>query len=113
MRQRHRTRQGPLAAADHADIGNGMVGGAEGAGGDDGGTPTGETLNAMDPRGLQGLGEVRRRQEGGEPGRQLRRIPPELLRRSESGRERPQRTSRRCEGSECWAVGLSPVSRSR
>jgi hypothetical protein len=48
MRQGHLPRRGELAATDQADIGDGVVGGAEGAGGDDGGVPTRQAGDAVD-----------------------------------------------------------------
>ena len=61
-----------LAAADHADSGDGVVGGAEGVGGDDGGAIAGEASDAMDPGGLPRCRPAHRRQEGTKPPRQHR-----------------------------------------
>ncbi len=47
--------------------------GAEGAGGDDGGTPTRQASDAMDAGGLQGFHQAHRRQDGGQAPRQPRR----------------------------------------
>jgi hypothetical protein len=70
---------GQLAAADQPDIGDGVMRGAEGAGGDDGGTPPGEAGDAMDTGGLQRFRQARRHQEGGEAPRQPRRARPRKL----------------------------------
>jgi hypothetical protein len=53
VRQRHLPRQGQVAAADQAHIGDGVVGSPERAHGDDGGAPPGEAGDAMDAGGLQ------------------------------------------------------------
>jgi hypothetical protein len=76
MRQRHLSRRWQLAATDQAHIGDGMVGGAERTRGDDSGPPPGEAGDAMDAGGLPRVRQARRRQEGGEAPRQLRRARP-------------------------------------
>jgi hypothetical protein len=52
MRQGHLPQQGPLGAADHAHVGDGVMRGAERARGNDGGAPAGEAGDARDPGGL-------------------------------------------------------------
>jgi hypothetical protein len=63
MRQGHLPRHGPLATVDQPDIGDGVVGGAEGAGGDNGRAPTGQASDARDAGGLDGF-EPRSSPEG-------------------------------------------------
>jgi hypothetical protein len=53
-----------------------MMGGAARAGGDQGRAVAGEAGDAMDARGLQGLRQGQRRQDGGEPAGQPRRARP-------------------------------------
>jgi hypothetical protein len=65
VRQEHLPRHGPLAATDHAHIGDGVVRAAERARGDDGGTPAGQAGDAMDAGGLEGFREGQRRQDVG------------------------------------------------
>jgi hypothetical protein len=61
---------GQLTAADHAHIGDRVVGRPKGARGDEGGAPTRQASDAMNPGGLQCLGQAHRRQDGGEAPRQ-------------------------------------------
>ena len=56
MSGRYFPRHRHLAAADQADIGDGVVGGATGARGDSGGACAGEASAAVEARGLAGLG---------------------------------------------------------
>jgi hypothetical protein len=72
VRQGHLPRHGPLAAADQAHIGDGVVGGSEGARGDDGGAVAGQAGDARDAGGLQRCRPAHRRQEGDEASRQPR-----------------------------------------
>src|SRR5215218_5705359 len=57
---------GPWPAADQPRIRDGLVGRAKRAGGDPRRAVAGEAGDAVDPRGLKGLGEGHRRQDGGE-----------------------------------------------
>jgi hypothetical protein len=72
VRQGHLPRQGPLAAADHANSGDGVVGGPQGARRDEGGAPTRQAGDAMNPRGLQRFRPAHRGQDRGEAPRQHR-----------------------------------------
>jgi hypothetical protein len=47
-----------------------MVGSVESAGGDHGGAPAGQAGDRMNARGLEGLGQGQRRQDGSEAARQ-------------------------------------------
>jgi hypothetical protein len=66
VRQRHLPRHGQLAAADQTHLGDGVVGGPEGARGDEGGASTGQASDARDAGGLPRVRPARRRQEEGE-----------------------------------------------
>jgi hypothetical protein len=68
VRQRHFPRQRHLAAPDQAHLGDGVMGGATRACGDDGGAGAGEAGDAMDAGGLQRFGQAHRRQDGGQAG---------------------------------------------
>jgi len=57
VRQGHRPRQGPLAAADQADSGDRVVGSPERAHSDDGGAPPGEAGDAMDAGRVDGCSQ--------------------------------------------------------
>jgi hypothetical protein len=63
---RHLTRHGDLTAADQPHIGNGLVGGATGPGGDARGAPPGEAGDAMDAGSVEGLGQGQIRKHGGQ-----------------------------------------------
>jgi hypothetical protein len=65
--QRPCARHRHLAAADQPPIGNGVVGGAERPGGDDGGAPPAAAGDAGEARGLEGLGQDQRRYDSIEP----------------------------------------------
>ena len=72
VRQRPLARHGHVPAGDQADIRDGLVRGTTGASGDQdraAGGPAGDTVEA---RGLEGVGQAHRRQDGGEPPRQPR-----------------------------------------
>jgi hypothetical protein len=77
--QRHVARHRDVAAADQPRIRDGVVGRATRAGRDPRRAGAGEAGNAVDTRGLNGLGERHAWQEGGEPP-------------SQHGRARPWRT---------------------
>jgi hypothetical protein len=67
----------PTPTALHqACIRNGLVGGATRPRGHQGRARAGEAGDAMDARGLDGLGQGQRRQDGGEPPRQPRLARP-------------------------------------
>jgi len=70
MRQRDLPRHGPLAAADHAHSGDGVVRSPERARGDEGGAPPGEAGDAIDTGGLQRFRQAHRRRDGGEATRE-------------------------------------------
>jgi hypothetical protein len=76
VRQRHLTRHRHLAAADQADVRDGVVGGATGARGDYGGVGAGEAGDAVDACGFNGFGQRHGRQDGGESVRQHRLARP-------------------------------------
>jgi hypothetical protein len=76
VRQRHVPRRRHLAAADQAYIGDGVMRGAKRAGRDQRRAGAGAASDAVEARGLEGLGQAHRRQEGGEPPRQPRRARP-------------------------------------
>jgi hypothetical protein len=61
-----------LAAADQADIRDGVMGGMKGAHGDQSGANAGEAGDAGDAGSLEGFGQRHRRQAGGMPTRQPR-----------------------------------------
>jgi hypothetical protein len=65
--QRHVSRHRHVASADQPRIRDGMVGRATWAGRDQRRAIAREASDAMDTRGLHGLGEGHRRQDGGEP----------------------------------------------
>jgi hypothetical protein len=65
VRQGHLPRHRGLAAANHAHLGDGVVGSQERVRGDDGGAPADQAGDAMDPGGLRRLRQAHRRQEGG------------------------------------------------
>jgi hypothetical protein len=76
VRQRHLPRLRHRPAADQAHIRDGVRGGPEGPGGDQGGPGAGEARDAVDTRGLDGLGEGHSGQEGaGPPGQIVGKIP--------------------------------------
>ncbi len=60
-RQGHLPRPRQLVAADHADSGDGVMRGAEGAGGDEGGAPAGQGDDAVDPGALPCVRQAHRR----------------------------------------------------
>jgi hypothetical protein len=74
--QRYVTHHRHVAAADQPRIRDGMVGRATRAGGDQRRAVAGEPGNTVDARGLNGLGEGHRRQDGGESAGQLRLARP-------------------------------------
>jgi len=76
MSQGDLPRQGPLAAADHADSRDGVVGGPEGARRHDGGAPPRQAGDARDAGGLLRSRPAQRQQDGGEATRQPRRARP-------------------------------------
>jgi hypothetical protein len=76
VRQRHLARHGYPAATDQPCIRVGVVGGATRAGRDPRRAVPGAAGDAVDARGLKGLGEGHRRQDGGEPPGQHRLARP-------------------------------------
>jgi hypothetical protein len=72
VRQRHLTGHGDVAAADQADVGDGVMRGAKGARGDEGRVAAGQPGHTVDPRRLDGLSQGHLRQDGGEAARQPR-----------------------------------------
>jgi hypothetical protein len=74
--QRHFARHRYVAPTDQAHIRDGVMGGATWAGGDQGGAVAGEARDAVNTRGLHGLGEGHRRQDGGEAAGQHRLARP-------------------------------------
>ena len=74
--QRHLARHRYVAAADQPRIRDGMVGRAKRAGRDQRRAVAGEAGDAVDTRGLNGLGEGHRRQDGGESACQHRLARP-------------------------------------
>jgi hypothetical protein len=67
VRQGHLPRQGPLAAADHADSGDGVVGGQQGARRDEGGVAAGPAGDTVGASGVQDFGQRHGWQDSGEP----------------------------------------------
>ena len=74
--QRHVARHRHVAPADQPRIREGVVGRATRAGRDQRRAVAGEARDAVDTRGLNGLGEGHRRQDGGEPPGQHRLARP-------------------------------------
>jgi hypothetical protein len=74
--ERHSTRIGHVAPADQSHIRDGVMGGAKRAGRDQGGAVAGAAGNAVNPRGLNRLGEGHGRQDGGESAGQHRLARP-------------------------------------
>jgi hypothetical protein len=74
--QRDLTRHRHVAPANPLRIRDGVVRGATRAGRDPRRAAAGEDGDAVDPRGLHGLGEGHRRQNGGEPSCQHRLARP-------------------------------------
>jgi hypothetical protein len=72
VRPRPRARQRDLTAADQPHIRDGMMGGAEGAAGDQGRAPVGEAGDAMHAGRFDGFGQAHLRQDGGQAARQPR-----------------------------------------
>ena len=70
MRQEPLPQHGHLPAADHAHIGDGVMPGAKRTGDDDGGAPTRQAGDAVDPGGLPRCRQAHRRQDGSEAPRQ-------------------------------------------
>jgi hypothetical protein len=87
--QRDLSRHRHLAAADQAGIREGVVRGATRSGGHQGGALAGEAGDAREARGLEGLGEGQRRQDGGEPPRQPRRARPRRAQQQDVGVRTP------------------------
>src|SRR5215510_56304 len=76
VRQRHLARHRHLAPADPPDVRDGVMRGAEQAGGDQCRAVAREAGDAMDARRLDGFGQGHRRQDGGEsPGQHGRAGP--------------------------------------
>ena len=76
VHQRHLAGHRHVAPADQADIRDGMVGCATWAGRDQRRAVASEAGDTVDARGLDGLGEGHRRQDGGEPPCQHRLARP-------------------------------------
>jgi hypothetical protein len=70
--ERYPARQGHLTAADQPGVRDGVERATERPGGDEGGAPPGEAGDAVDTRGLDGLGQGHRRQDRGQPAHQHR-----------------------------------------
>jgi hypothetical protein len=80
MRPRPLAGHGHLPAADQPDVGDDVVRGAEGPRGDQGRARVGQAIDAVEARGLGGIGQGHRRQEGGVPPRRRSGEDPTLLR---------------------------------
>ena len=74
--QRHFAGHRHVAPSDQPGIGEGLVGRATRAGRDQRRVVVGEAGDAVNPRGLKGLSERHRRQDGGEAAGQHRRARP-------------------------------------
>jgi hypothetical protein len=70
--QGHLLRRRPLAAADHADIGGGVMRRAKGTRGDDGGVAAGPAGDTVGASGVQDFGQRHGWQDSGEPTGQYR-----------------------------------------
>jgi hypothetical protein len=76
MRQRYLARPRHLPAPDQPHLGDRVRRGATRPRGDQGGAGAGAAGDAMDARGLEGVGEAHRGQDGGEPPSQHRLASP-------------------------------------
>ena len=93
MGQRHFAWHWHVAPADQPRIRDGVVGRATRAGRDQRRAVAGEARDAVDTRGLKGLGEGHRRQNGGEPAGQHRLTRPERAKEKEVMRRTPALSS--------------------
>jgi len=85
--QRHLARPRPVALADQPDSGDGVMGGRETAGPDQGRPVAGVAGDAVEARSLDGFGQRHRRQNGAEAPRQHRHVCTQQAEPNRSGAE--------------------------